>query len=171
AVLLDDLDDAGEAGRVGHRDHLQRFEGAALDALLAAGAALLVDEGDGTLVLLQHPLHVAVLVEDGVDRAHRPARSAIDAEVRRDEVQRLALAGDGVGRTALHAGGAADAGFDDAVGHRSCGSPPITIVHGASPRRTCGVRSRSAMPRATGSAQQSWLLHPPSGAGGTASGR
>src|SRR2546422_9074860 len=60
AVLLDHGDDAEEAGGVAHRDHLQGLERAALHALLAAGAALLVDEGDGALVLLQEPLHVAV---------------------------------------------------------------------------------------------------------------
>src|SRR6266850_888628 len=56
AVLLDHRDDAEEAGRVAHGDHLQRLERAAFHALLAAGAALLVDEGDRPLVLLQEPL-------------------------------------------------------------------------------------------------------------------
>src|ERR1700687_3925608 len=69
AVLLDHRDDPEEARGVLDRHHLQRLERAALDALLAARARLLVDEGDGPLVLLQHALHVAVLVEDGVDGA------------------------------------------------------------------------------------------------------
>src|SRR5207302_2628553 len=53
AVLLDHRDDAEEARRVSHRNHLERLERAPLDALLAAGAALFVDEGDGPLGLLQ----------------------------------------------------------------------------------------------------------------------
>src|SRR5256886_15638293 len=117
AVLLDHADHAEEAVRVLHVHHLQRLERAPLDALLAAGARLLVHESERALVLLQHVLHVAVLVEEGVDRADRPAGAAVDAELRPDDVQRLALAGDRVGGTPLHAGRATDAGLDDAKRH------------------------------------------------------
>src|SRR5712691_5932959 len=89
AVLLDHGDDAEEAGGIAHGNHLERLERAALHALLAAGAALLVDEGDGPLVLLQERLHVAVLVEDGVHRTHRPAGPAADARL--DDPVRHAL--------------------------------------------------------------------------------
>src|SRR6185503_11351520 len=123
--------------------HLQRLERAALDALLAAGAGLLVDEGERTLVLLQHVLHVAVLVEDRVHGADRAAGSAVDAEVREDDVQALALAGDGVGRAALHAGGAADAGLDDAKRHEPSSIQAFGRASNTRPRRS---RTRTPTP-------------------------
>src|SRR5713101_219391 len=124
------------------------LERAALHALLAAGAALLVDEGDGALVLLQEPLHVAVLIEDGVDGAHGPAGAAIDAQVRQDDVQRLSLAADRVGRAPLHAGRAPDARLDDPVRH------PLTSSMPARP--------------AAGNLRRSVAVRPPSEAGGRA---
>src|SRR2546430_11451195 len=132
AVLLDHADHAEEAVRVLHVHHLQGLERAALDALLAAGARLLVHESDRALVLLQHVLHVAVLVEDGVHRADRPAGAAVDAQLRPDDVQPLALARDRVGGTPLHAGRAADAGLDDAKRH---GRSSIQAIGRASNRR------------------------------------
>jgi hypothetical protein len=62
-------------------------------------------------------LDVAVLVEDGVGGADHAAGAAVDAELRCDDVQDLAVTRDGVGRAALHASGTADAGLDDPKGH------------------------------------------------------
>src|SRR5207237_7574688 len=112
AVLLDDRHDPEEARRILDGDHLQRLERAALDALLATGAALLVDERDRPFGLLEQPLHVSVLVEDGIDRTDRTAGAAVDAQLGRDQVQRFALAGDRVRRAALDRRRAADARRD-----------------------------------------------------------
>src|SRR5262249_53870340 len=79
---------------------------------------------------LQRAVDVCVLVEDGVDRADRPAGAAVDAQVRRDDVQRLPLAGDRVGRAPLHAGRAADARLDDPVRHSFTSSMPRAAAAG-----------------------------------------
>src|ERR1700686_905640 len=134
AVLLDHGDDAEEARGVADRHHLERLERAALDALLAAGAGLLVDEGDGPLVLLEHVLHVAVLVEDRVDRADRAAGAAVDAELRHDDVQRLAVARDRIGRAPLGASRAADAGLDDPERHATSAMDFVAWSPGAGHR-------------------------------------
>ena len=59
------------------------------------------------------------MVVDGLVGADHAARTAVDAELGVDDVEQLAIAGDGVGGAALHASGAAGAVLGDDVGHGS----------------------------------------------------
>ena len=121
AVLLDHDGLAEEVGGAFGEVELERFEGADVDAEFAAGADALVgvDDGFGPLLLGELAADVAVVVEDAFDGADGTAGAAVDAEGGVDVVDGVALAPDGVGRAAVGAGGAADAGFDDFVGHRA----------------------------------------------------
>src|SRR5262249_55579310 len=104
------LDDVG----IGLRGRLVgRLGRADLHARLAAGAAFLDDH---RLRLLRH-LHlrrdVAELVGDAGDRTDVRADRAVDAQLRLDHEELLALAVDRSGRTVLRAERAADAGVED----------------------------------------------------------
>src|SRR5204862_3346601 len=92
-------------------------ERAALGALVAAGAGLGIDVRVRALRLLQHLGEGAEVVVDGLGRADHAAGAAVDAEVRVDDVEQLAFAGDGVRRAAGDARRATDARLDDVVRH------------------------------------------------------
>jgi hypothetical protein len=97
----------------------ERVEGAGPDAPLAADAGLEIDVGLGARRGLEHLAEVALVVVDGLVGADHAAGAAVDAQLRVDHVEELALPGDGVGRAAFHARGAARAVLGDDEGHRS----------------------------------------------------
>ena len=91
-----------------------------MDAELAAGADAVVFDDDrlGPLAAGELFADLACFVEDALYGADDAAGAAVDAELRVDDMHAVAVAGDGFGGAAFGAGGAADAGFDDLVGHR-----------------------------------------------------
>ena len=100
---------------------VEGIERADLDAELAAAADAVVldDDGLGPLLARERAADLADLVQDRLRRADDAAGAAIDAERRVDYVDLITRAGDRVRRAALGAGSAADARFDDGVGHGS----------------------------------------------------
>src|SRR5260221_13990608 len=120
-VLLDEGDLEGvRQGLVVRVDHLDAFEGADVDAELAAGAELLDDLSLRDLLRLHAGNEIAMLVLDGIDRAVDAADRAVDAALGVDVVHAAGRAPDGV-RGALHfADATTDTFVSDEMRHAGC---------------------------------------------------
>src|SRR5260221_9788735 len=120
-ILLDEGDlVVVRQGLVVRVDHLDAFEGADVDAELAAGAELLDDLSLGDLLRLHAGNEIAMLVLDGIDRAVDAADRAVDAALGVDVVHAAGRAPDGV-RGALHlADAATDTFVSDEMRHAGC---------------------------------------------------
>src|SRR4030042_1725955 len=103
----------------GARVEVKELQGGDAAARLAAAphAVVLDDDGLGELLGRELTADVALVVQDALHRADHAAGAAVDAQLGVDDVDDLALTGDGVGGAALGAGGAAEAGLDGLVGH------------------------------------------------------
>src|SRR5262245_22946202 len=91
AGLLVDLDPAQVGGEVLRRG-ADAVEGAHVDADAAAVAVVRMDDGERTLLALEHLGDVAVSVEDGLVGADDAACAAVAAERRLDVVRLLRIA-------------------------------------------------------------------------------
>ena len=93
--------------------------GADVDAEIAPGAKLFVDNGDGPVRRAADEFaHFSELVADCLNRANHPACTAINTNVRIDDVQHIPIARNRVNWAIGKARHAPDAFLSDIVGHK-----------------------------------------------------
>jgi len=125
AVLFDGQCLSEEIARVVRDFQDQRVEGTNVDAQLAAAtdAECRIDVRERRNLLSEFSADISVVVENRLNGADGATGATIDAEGRIDVVDVVARPVDGVCRATVGASGAANAPFDDFVGHKAPWQP------------------------------------------------